>query len=269
MRGFVSPGQLLTIEARIEHEGSGYRRHLGQGCASAEELKSAAPTITFRVKSPFPDPVLACPHGRDGRQKIGFPLAGDRRMTESESPPPKEAWITGIGIVSSLGEGTGCALGRAQRQKRINIDDPALCALHRSSAGAGFSFDAQIPEKRRSAPDGSLAAHRHLCRGAGAGLRRASRAITEILSPDGHDRRGRRRRARCPGRSRRFMQAYINEQFRSRLSQRTADERLAADPVSDPAVQPACRQHRHRSRRFRHLADVHGRGSSLASTPPE
>ena len=55
-------------------------------------------------------------------------------------------------------------------------------------------------------------------------------------------------------------------QFRPGLSQRTADERSAADAVSGPALQPARRQHRHRPWRVRHVAHLHGRGSSRAST---
>ena len=50
-------------------------------------------------------------------------------------------------------------------------------------------------------------------------------------------------------------------QFRARLSQRTADERFAADAVSRPALEPARRQYRHRSRRDRIVAYLHGRGS--------
>jgi 3-hydroxyacyl-[acyl-carrier-protein] dehydratase len=69
MRGFVGPGQLLTIDAKIEHEGSGFavtsaKVHVGK------ELKCSA-DITFRL-IPFPDPAFrgyldAMAH------KIGFP----------------------------------------------------------------------------------------------------------------------------------------------------------------------------------------------------
>ena len=48
----------------------------------------------------------------------------------------KEVWITGIGIVSSLGEGLD-AHWDALNEKRVNIDEQAFRALHRSSAGAG------------------------------------------------------------------------------------------------------------------------------------
>ena len=69
MRGFVSPGQLLTIEAKIEHEGSGFAVTSAKARVGSE-LKCSA-DLTFR-HIPFPDPALrvfmdAMAH------KIGFP----------------------------------------------------------------------------------------------------------------------------------------------------------------------------------------------------
>src|ERR1700709_2611515 len=53
MRGFVSPGQLLTIEAKVEHEGSGFAVTKAKG-RIGKELKCSA-EITFGL-APFPDP---------------------------------------------------------------------------------------------------------------------------------------------------------------------------------------------------------------------
>src|SRR3984893_1772341 len=69
MRGFVSPGQLLTIEAKVEHEGSGFAVTSAKA-RGGKELKCSA-DLTFR-HIPFPDPALrvfmdAMAH------KIGFP----------------------------------------------------------------------------------------------------------------------------------------------------------------------------------------------------
>jgi 3-hydroxyacyl-[acyl-carrier-protein] dehydratase len=69
MRGFVSPGELLTINAKIEHEGSGFAVtsatvHVGT------ELKCSA-NLTFR-HIPFPDPALRV-HMDAMALKIGFP----------------------------------------------------------------------------------------------------------------------------------------------------------------------------------------------------
>jgi 3-hydroxyacyl-[acyl-carrier-protein] dehydratase len=70
MRGFVSPGQLLTIEAKIEHEGSGFAVTSAKGRVGTE-LKCSA-TLTFR-QIPFPDPSLRV-HMDAEANRIGFPL---------------------------------------------------------------------------------------------------------------------------------------------------------------------------------------------------
>src|ERR1700712_2945160 len=66
-------------------------------------------------------------------------------MTESKSPPPKEVWITGIGMVSSLGEGLD-AHWDALNQKRINTEAERF-APYIVHPLAPVSFDAQIPKK--------------------------------------------------------------------------------------------------------------------------
>ena len=66
-------------------------------------------------------------------------------MTESKSPAAKEVWITGIGIVSSLGEGPD-AHWDALNERKINIDDKRF-APYIVHPLAPVSFDAQIPKK--------------------------------------------------------------------------------------------------------------------------
>ena len=66
-------------------------------------------------------------------------------MTEPKASTAKEVWITGIGIVSSLGEGLD-AHWDALNQKRINIDDKRF-APYIVHPLAPVSFDAQIPKK--------------------------------------------------------------------------------------------------------------------------
>src|SRR5712671_2413256 len=70
MRGFVSPGQLLTIEAKVEHEGSGFAVTSAK-IRVGKELKCSA-EITFGLL-PFPDPSLRV-HVDAMANKIGFPL---------------------------------------------------------------------------------------------------------------------------------------------------------------------------------------------------
>ena len=70
MRGFVSPGELLTIEAKIEHEGSGFAVTSAK-VRVGNELKCSA-DLTFR-HIPFPHPDLRV-HMDAMANKIGFPL---------------------------------------------------------------------------------------------------------------------------------------------------------------------------------------------------
>src|SRR5438132_6049944 len=66
-------------------------------------------------------------------------------MTESKSPAAKEVWITGIGIVSSLGEGLD-AHWDALNAGKINVDDKRF-APYIVHPLAPVSFDTQIPKK--------------------------------------------------------------------------------------------------------------------------
>ena len=59
--------------------------------------------------------------------------------------PPKEVWITGIGILSSLGEGLD-AHWEALNAKRVNVDETRF-APYIVHPLAPVSFDAQIPKK--------------------------------------------------------------------------------------------------------------------------
>src|ERR1044072_9894256 len=66
-------------------------------------------------------------------------------MTEQKSPAAKEVCITGIGIVSALGEGLD-AHWDALNEKKINIDDKRF-APYIVHPLAPVTFDAQIPKK--------------------------------------------------------------------------------------------------------------------------
>lgn len=69
MRGFVSPGELLTINASVIHEGSGFAITSAKVTVGGE-LRSNA-TITFR-HVPFPHPDLRM-HMDAMAKRIGFP----------------------------------------------------------------------------------------------------------------------------------------------------------------------------------------------------
>ena len=70
MRGFVSPGDLLTIEAKVEHEGSGFAVTSAK-VRVGKDLKCSA-DLTFR-QIPFPHPDLRV-HMDAMANKIGFPM---------------------------------------------------------------------------------------------------------------------------------------------------------------------------------------------------
>src|SRR4029434_5170961 len=70
MRGFVTPGQLLTIDAKLEHEGSGFAVTKAKGRVG-KDLECSA-EISFGL-APFPDPTFRV--FMDARAKeIGFPI---------------------------------------------------------------------------------------------------------------------------------------------------------------------------------------------------
>ena len=70
MRGFVSPGELLTIDAKLEHEGSGFAVTKAK-VRIGKELKCSA-ELTFGLAS-FNYPALRV-HMDAMANKIGFPL---------------------------------------------------------------------------------------------------------------------------------------------------------------------------------------------------
>lgn len=69
MRGFVSPGEVLTIEANVVHEGSGYAITEAR-VKVAGKLRSNA-TLTFS-HIPFPNPELRG-FMDDVARRVGFP----------------------------------------------------------------------------------------------------------------------------------------------------------------------------------------------------
>jgi 3-hydroxyacyl-[acyl-carrier-protein] dehydratase len=69
MRGFVTPGELLKVEASIIHEGSGFAMTSAK-ISVGDELKCNA-TLTFR-HIPFPNPDLR-EHMDTMAKRIGFP----------------------------------------------------------------------------------------------------------------------------------------------------------------------------------------------------
>jgi 3-hydroxyacyl-[acyl-carrier-protein] dehydratase len=69
MRGFVSPGEVLTIEANVLHEGSGYAMTEARVKVGGRLRCNA--TLTFS-HIPFPNPELGG-HMDEVAKRIGFP----------------------------------------------------------------------------------------------------------------------------------------------------------------------------------------------------
>ena len=86
MRGFVSPGELLTIEAKVEHEGSGFAVTKAK-VRVGKELRCSA-DITFGL-APFPDPACACTWTRWPARSASH--CRRLRMTEPKSEPNPQA----------------------------------------------------------------------------------------------------------------------------------------------------------------------------------
>jgi 3-hydroxyacyl-[acyl-carrier-protein] dehydratase len=69
MRGFVTPGEMLKVEANVVHEGSGFALTAAKVSVGGEPRCNA--TITFR-QVPFPNPDLRG-HMEAMARRIGFP----------------------------------------------------------------------------------------------------------------------------------------------------------------------------------------------------
>ena len=69
MRSFVSPGELLSVEARVVHEGSGFA--VTEAKVSVDGRPRCNATITFR-HIPFPNPDLRVYMDAEAK-RIGFP----------------------------------------------------------------------------------------------------------------------------------------------------------------------------------------------------
>jgi 3-hydroxyacyl-[acyl-carrier-protein] dehydratase len=70
MRGFVSPGEVLTIEANILHEGSGYAMTEARVKVGGKLRSNATITLTL---APFPNPEMRG-YMDAVAKRLGFPL---------------------------------------------------------------------------------------------------------------------------------------------------------------------------------------------------
>ena len=258
-RGFVTPGQKLEVEARLVQDGSGYAVVTGrirpgrpQGGRGRDPLRRCALPKRHAAGADAGD---GAPRGGAGGVFAGGIGQWERRVT-----PDRDALITGIGLVSCLGEGAGRPLGRAGRARRVHARwwTPTRFAPWPVHPMASWSWTSKSPSAATSGRwrPGSASA----CYAAGLALDAAGvKGNADLLQRDGHDRRGRRRRARLrrrrgdPGRPCRKPPTRAP-------AERAAAGRSAADAVPGAALQPAGRQYFARAWRGRLVAHLHGRG---------
>ena len=113
LRSFVTPGRRCRSRRKLLHEGSGFAVTKAEIRCDGKLVCNAE--ITFRLVE-FPNPEFRAQHGEDGAQSS---IADGERRPMADAP--REAWITGIGIVSCLGEGPEAhwqALNGAPPQRR-------------------------------------------------------------------------------------------------------------------------------------------------------
>ena len=98
----------------------------------------------------------------------------------------REVWITGVGLLTCLGEGLEAAWLALERGDPPPYDDKTF-APYIVHPMRPMSFDKQIAKKERSAADGDVAARRCLCGGVGAHRSRHRRQC-RIARSYRHDR---------------------------------------------------------------------------------
>ncbi len=70
LRTFVTPGQVLSVTAHLQHDGSGYAMTKGGITANGKTICDA--TLTFSV-TPFPNAEMS-KRMRETAERIGFPM---------------------------------------------------------------------------------------------------------------------------------------------------------------------------------------------------
>ena len=188
----VFPGDELEFEGKVIHEGSGYHRRRSQRPPPGQGRVRRADHLSHAA---IPEPAIPPGDRATGRSGCEFPF-----KELGEVSARREVWITGVGLLTCLGEGLEANWQRLERGDAPPYDDKSFAPyiVHPLPAD---EFRQADPEKERSAPDGAVAARRRLCGGSGA-QRRRHRRQARAARPHRHDRRRRRRRARCRGRHR-------------------------------------------------------------------
>ena len=136
LRTFVTPGQALSLSAELLHEGSGFAVTKANVSRPTDKPICDA-EISFRVVD-FPNAEFRA-HMDEWAARLQFPHGGAQWLTRAP------AWITGVGIVSCLGEGPDAHWQRLSAGKPGA--DTQTFAPYVVHPIAPLEFDKQIPKK--------------------------------------------------------------------------------------------------------------------------
>ena len=221
---FVFPGDELEFE--------------GKWCTKAPATPSAKPKDACKgERSATPSsPTASCPFRAGAPRRhcgIGPSASICRSRSFAKLTARREVWITGVGLLTCLGEGLEARWSHLERGDPPPYDDKSF-APYIVHPLAPMTFDKQIPKKsdqRQMEPWQRVGVYAAGLALSDAGHRRQARSPR----PHRHDRRRRRRRARHRGRQRDPDRHAQGRRTRA-LPQRAADERPAAHAVPGAAV---------------------------------
>ncbi len=250
IRSAVFPGDELEFEGRVVHEGSGYAIGEAKGLVQGRR--------GLRRHADLPHHSLSQPG--TARRIVGMGRAhqlsgqGVRKVTER-----REVWITGVGLLTCLGEGLEAAWSHLERGDPPAYDDKSFAPyiVHQLPP---MSFDKQIPKKSDQ---------RQMETWQRVGVYAAGMALTDAGIAGNAELLDRTDMIVAAGGGERdiavdtaIMAGMRKTNTPRRLPQRAPDERSAPHFVSGAAAQSPRRQYFAGARRCRFVAHVHGRGSS-------
>ena len=234
LRGFVAPGQTLEAEARLVHDGSGYAVVTGR-IELRRASKVAEAEITYRRRA-LPQRRRCAAQMLETARRVAVPEDVSCQMARSDAD--RDALITGIGLVSCLGEGptrTGRRWTRPAASRRWWT--PTRFAPWPVHPMAPLDLDRQIP--KRGDQRQMEAWQRIGVYAAGLALDAAGvKGNAGLARAHGHDRRGRRRRARLC-RRRGDPVGHAGSGRSGRAAERAADVRTCARRCSSRSF-PTC-----------------------------
>ena len=251
-RSPVLPGEELEFDGKIVHEGSGFCGRRMQRTPAGTSRSVKRRSLIASCRSQFRIPQSHAGMGGADRSAGQRARRGAPQVTER-----REVWITGVGLITCLGEGLEATWSHLERGDPPPYDDKSF-APYIVHPLAPLNFDKQIPKKSDQRQMelwqriGVYAAGLALGDAGIAGKPELLDVTDMIVAAAGGERD-------VPADSA-ILTGLRKVAERAPVPQRAADERSAPYPVSGAASQSPCRQHFDRPRRRRLLAHILGRG---------